>query len=75
MALKMALVTDVGEGCSETENMTLESRARRVVCSCLELAQALPLKTPLSHKINRPGSEPRQDVGDGELFIFWIGLH
>lgn len=44
-----------------------------MVCSSLELAQALPLNTLPSRKINCPGSEQPQNVQDGELSIFWVG--
>lgn len=49
--------------------MSLLSRANRVVCSSLELAQSQPPNT-LALLLDCPGSEQQRDFRDEEWFIF-----
>lgn len=60
-----------GRGCSGRGDISLPSRADRVVHSSLEL---LPAPTQTHAQLHDcPGSEQPKDVQDGEWLILWFG--
>lgn len=60
-----------GRGCSGQGDISLPSRADRVLHSSLELLQALTQTHAQLH--DRPGSEQQNHVQDGEWLILWFG--